>query len=168
MARRAILQEVGCPVLPHEQLQLLIQYLVIPHPIHHFPLLQPLQGAPPLPAEAAPNHQLGRVLDGLPGEPGVQPVRARQLPVQTGPVPKGQLEMAFITEHDLFLALHFPVPVALAESNPLVLHGLGEEGLEHHLPGRQLQLCQADPLDGPDAGWGSSAGASSCSGRRSP
>jgi hypothetical protein len=67
------LQEVGCPVLRHEQLQLLIQGSTAPQPIHHFHLLQPLQGALPIPAEAGLGYQLGQVLDSLPGEPGVQP-----------------------------------------------------------------------------------------------
>jgi hypothetical protein len=37
--------------------------------------------------------------------------------------------MAFVTEHDLFLVLHHPVPVALAEGDPLVLHGWVRRGL---------------------------------------
>jgi hypothetical protein len=56
------LQEVGCPVLRHEQLQLLIQGSTAPQPIHHFPLLQPLQGALPIPAEAGLGYQLGQYL----------------------------------------------------------------------------------------------------------
>ncbi len=59
-------------MLPHEQLKLLMQDPSVPLPIHHLPLLQPLQLTPPFPAEAVSSHQLGQVFHGLLGELYVQ------------------------------------------------------------------------------------------------
>ena len=147
----SILQEVCCPMLHHEKLQLLIQDPAIPHSIHHLPLLEELQTGPAQPAEGAPGHDLGGKLDSLASELGVKAVRANRSPAQPPGVGKSELKMALIAKHDLLPVLNAPSPITLSEGQPLVLHGLGDEGLGCHLPGGQLQLLQTHPLDGPDA-----------------
>ncbi len=75
MAGDPILNEVGGVVLGHEELQLVFQDLAIPHTIHRLPRLKKPQSAPPPPAEAGPSHDLGQVLDTLPGKFRVKHVR---------------------------------------------------------------------------------------------
>ncbi len=150
MAVCAILQKVCCSMPNHEALQLLIQDSAVPHTIHHLALIQPLQGVPAPPAEAASGHDLGGVLDSFPGESGVKPVRAWLSPAQMPGVGKPQLKMTFITEHYFFPVVHRPVSVALTEGEPLVPHGLGEERLGSHLPGGQVEVLSTKHLDAPD------------------
>ncbi len=114
-------------MLPHEKLKLLIPDPAVLLTIHHLPFLQPLQGTPLLSAEAALGHQLGWILDGLLGEPGVQPVQASGPPAPAGLVPKGHFEVVLVAKQHYLPVLHCPVSVALTEGQPLVLYGLGEE-----------------------------------------
>jgi hypothetical protein len=58
--------------------------------------------------------------------------------------------MAFIKEHDLLPVLHPPVQVSTCDGKSLVLHGLGEQGSWLHLPGGQIEVLVAKPLDSPD------------------
>jgi hypothetical protein len=79
--------------------------------------------------------------------------------------------MAFVAIHGLLPVLHQLLPVTLAESEPIVLHGLGKKGLGRSLPGGQLSFARhilwmflmemfsrATGLS-VQSGWGSSAGA---------
>ncbi len=133
-----------------EQLQLLIQDLAVSLPIHHFPRLEELQPAPPPPAEAAPDHDLGRVLHTLPGELGVEPVRPLASPAAPALLACPQLKMALVTKHHLFPILHSPVLVPSGKLEPVVLHPLGDERLVRHLAAGQLQLILAEHLDAAD------------------
>ena len=69
---------------------------------------QELQAASALPAEAAPNHQLGGVLHTLPCKLGVKLVRLPGPPAAVMLVAKGELEVALIREHHLFPLLNSP------------------------------------------------------------
>lgn len=50
--------------------------------------------------------------------------------------------MALVIEHHLLPVLHSPFSVAITEGNPLVLHSLGEEGLDQYLLGGHFQLTE--------------------------
>jgi hypothetical protein len=49
---------------------------------------------------------------------------------------QGQLKVALVAEHHLLPVLYHPVSA---------LHGLGEQGLGCHLPGRHVQLSESQP-----------------------
>jgi hypothetical protein len=63
-------------MLTHEQLQLVVQYLPLPHTIHQPVKLEKLWATTPQPAEAAPDHDHGWVLDPLPGKLGDKTISA--------------------------------------------------------------------------------------------
>jgi hypothetical protein len=90
------------------------------------------------------------VLDTLPGEFWVKPVRPLASPAVPALVAHPQIEMALITEHHPFPFLHSPVCVPPGKLQPVVLHSLGEEGLVRYLAAGQLQLSLAETLDGAD------------------
>jgi hypothetical protein len=144
-----ILEEVVCPALHHEELQLLIKNTVVPRTICHLPLLQKLQGSPaPLP-EATLGHDLGRVFDSLCGE------LEESLSEPTDPprVGKSELKMVFIAEHHL-LTVHYPPPPphsgtdGLRQATCPSWPALG--GPWPYLPCGQTEVLHAQPVDGPD------------------
>ncbi len=137
-------------MLIHEKVQLILKDLFVPGPIHHFPRLKELQASPPPPAETAPDHHLGGMLDPFPGELGVKSVCALGPPAAEAPVPKPERKMALIAEHDLLPLLDSPVGMLSGELQPVILHPLVDQGFVSHLSGGQLKLIMADFLDGAD------------------
>jgi hypothetical protein len=91
------------------------------------------------------------VLDTLPGEFRVKPVRPLASSAAPALVAHPQLEMALVTEHHMFPFLHTPVRIPPGKLQPVILHSLGEKGLVCHLAAGQLQLLLAETLDGADA-----------------
>jgi hypothetical protein len=75
-----MLKETVGAMLGHEEFKLFIQQLAITDAIHHLSSFQELQPSFPSPAEAAPHHDLGLVLDSLPCELGSIVVRASRPP----------------------------------------------------------------------------------------
>jgi hypothetical protein len=89
------------------------------------------------------------MLEDLHGEPGIESVRATQPLAKLRGVGKPQLKMANIA-HDFLPVLHTLVQGPTSEGKPHVLHGLGEEGHGCYVPGGQIEVLVAQPLDSPD------------------